>query len=168
MDLRRIGVVYRKEIVESLRDRRTIISTIVIPLVLFPLIFLAVGGFASGVMKSVQSERSKIAILGGEHAPKLVAKIRETAALEVVGAENFQTRISEKQLRALLEIPSNFEVPNGTNVPVATIHFHAGEFRSQTALRHLQRILREYRDELVPDKLALHGVDKSVLVPFHV
>lgn len=168
MDLRRIGIVYRKEVVESLRDRRTIISTIVIPLILFPLIFVAFGGFASGVMKSVQAERSKIAISGAEHAPKLVSKIREAAGFEIVGAENFQTRISEKQLRALLEIPPDFEARSGTNVPVATIHFHAGEFRSQTALRNLQRILREYRDEVVTGTLAQHGVDKGALVPFQV
>jgi sodium transport system permease protein len=168
MDLRRIGIVYRKEVVESLRDRRTIISTIVIPLILFPLIFVAFGGFASGVMKSVQAERSKIAISGAEHAPKLVSKIRETPSFEIVGAENFQTRISEKQLRALLEIPPDFEARSGTNVPVATIHFHAGEFRSQTALRNLQRILREYRDEVVTSTLAQHGVDKGALVPFQV
>jgi sodium transport system permease protein len=168
MDLRRIGIVYRKEILESLRDRRTIISTIVIPLILFPLIFVAFGGFASGVMKSVQAERSKIAILGAEHAPKLVEKVREAGGFEVVSAENFQARITEKQLRAVLEIPAGFEEGSGTNVPVATIHFHAGEFRSQSALRNLQRVLREYRDEVVTGTLAKHGVEKSALVPFQV
>jgi sodium transport system permease protein len=168
MDLRRIGIVYRKEIVESLRDRRTIISTIVIPLILFPLIFVGFGGFATGMMKSVQAERSKIAILGAEHAPKLVAKVRESPAFEFASSENFQTRIGEKQLRAVLEIPLGFEHRSGTNVPAVTIHFHAGEFRSQTALRNLQRVLREYRDEVVSGTLAEHGVDKAALVPFHV
>lgn len=168
MDFRRIGIVYRKEILESLRDRRTIISTIVIPLILFPVIFVACGGFASGVMKSVQAERAKIAILGAEHGPKLVEKVREAAGFEVVGAENFQARITEKQLRAVLEIPAGFEERNGTNVPVATIHFHAGEFRSQSALRNLQRVLREYRDEVVTGTLAERGVEKSALVPFQV
>jgi sodium transport system permease protein len=119
-------------------------------------------------MKSVQAERSKIAISGAEHAPRLVAKIRETPGFEIVGAENFQTRISEKQLRALLEIPPDFHARSGTNVPVATIHFHAGEFRSQTALRNLQRILRDYREEVVTSTLAQHGVEKGVLVPFQV
>lgn len=168
MDLRRVGIVYRKEIVESLRDRRTIISTIVIPLILFPLIFIAFGGFASGVMKSVQAERSRIAIIGGENAPRLAAKVREASGFEVAGGENFPARIAEKQLRAVLEIPAGFEERSGTNAPVATIHFHAGEFRSQMAVRNLQRVLREYREEVVTETLARSGLAKETLVPFQV
>ena len=168
MDLRRVGIVYRKEIVESLRDRRTLISTIVIPLIIFPLIFVVFGGFASGVMKSVQAERSKIAIIGAEHAPNLAEKVREANGLEVVGAENFQTKIAEKELRAALEIPPGFEERSGTNAPMVTIHFHAGEFRSQMAVRNLQRALREYRDEIVTGTLAQKGLAKEALVPFQV
>ena len=32
MSLRNVGLVYRKELLESLRDRRTLMSTILIPL----------------------------------------------------------------------------------------------------------------------------------------
>ena len=80
MDLRRVGIVYRKEILEALRDRRTIISTIAIPIILFPLIFVLFGGLASVMVKSAQSERSKIAIIGAEHAPEVAEKIRKSFA----------------------------------------------------------------------------------------
>ena len=36
MSLRNIGIVYRKELTEAIRDRRTVISTILVPLLLFP------------------------------------------------------------------------------------------------------------------------------------
>ena len=36
MSLRNVGIVYRKELTDSLRDRRTLVSMIVIPLLLFP------------------------------------------------------------------------------------------------------------------------------------
>jgi len=36
MSFRNIGIVYRKELREALRDRRTVIASVVIPLFLFP------------------------------------------------------------------------------------------------------------------------------------
>ena len=168
MDLRRVGIVYRKEILEALRDRRTIISTIVIPIILFPLIFVSFGGLAGKMVKSVQAERAKIAIIGEENAPVLAAKIRESSAFQVVGGKDFRTRIEEKQLRAAIEFPPNFQNREGTNAPRVTIYFHAGEFRSQTALRNLQRICRDFRDEVVTTTLAQKGVSKEALVPFEV
>ena len=43
MSLRNIGVVYRKEMVDSLRDRRTVISMFVIPILLFPALSVGLG-----------------------------------------------------------------------------------------------------------------------------
>ena len=43
MSWRNIGTVYRKELTDSLRDRRTVISMIVIPVVLMPLLTIGLG-----------------------------------------------------------------------------------------------------------------------------
>ncbi len=43
MSLRNIGIVYRKELREALRDRRTVIASVVIPLFLFPLLSVGFG-----------------------------------------------------------------------------------------------------------------------------
>ena len=43
MSARNIGIVYRKELTEALRDRRTLISTLIVPLVLFPVLTAGLG-----------------------------------------------------------------------------------------------------------------------------
>jgi sodium transport system permease protein len=169
MDLHRVGIVYRKEILEAIRDRRTIISTIVIPIIIFPLIFVSFGGFARVMVKTAETERSRIAIVGAENAPELAQKIRESRAFDVVDARNYREGISERKLRATLEIPKNIaEAGPGTNAPRITIYFHAGEFRSQIALRNLQKVLGEYRDEVVRKAVEKNGLSPSVLRPFEV
>ena len=37
---RRIGVVYRKELLETLRDRRTLTAMVIVPIILYPAIML--------------------------------------------------------------------------------------------------------------------------------
>jgi sodium transport system permease protein len=169
MDLHRVGIVYRKEILEAIRDRRTIISTIVIPIIIFPLIFVSFGGFARVMVKTAETERSRIAIVGAENAPELAQKIRESRAFDVVDARNYREGISERKLRATVQIPKNIaEAGPSTNAPWITIYFHAGEFRSQIALRNLQKVLGEYRDEVVRKAVEKNGLSPSVLRPFEV
>ncbi len=43
MSLRNIGIVYRKELIDSLRDRRTVVSIIVVPLLVMPLLTIGMG-----------------------------------------------------------------------------------------------------------------------------
>ena len=43
MSLRNISIVYRKELIDSLRDRRTLISMLVVPLLVMPLLTIGMG-----------------------------------------------------------------------------------------------------------------------------
>src|SRR2546422_8535891 len=57
MSLRNIGIVYRKELTDSLRDRRTLVSMIVIPLLLFPVMML---GFSYLAVKLVGQAKKEV------------------------------------------------------------------------------------------------------------
>ena len=50
MNLSNVVTVYLKELKDSLRDRRTLMSVIVIPTLVMPLMFFGIGKIMSGVM----------------------------------------------------------------------------------------------------------------------
>lgn len=52
MRFRRVWVVYRKELLETLRDRRTLIAMLLVPLALYPILMLV-------VMQALQIEKSR-------------------------------------------------------------------------------------------------------------
>ena len=169
MNLRQISIVYRKELLDALRDKRTIISTIVVPMVLFPLIFVLFGAVASHSVKKAQAEVSSVMILGAENAPDLVAKIRKAEGLKIVSpATDYVDRIAEKRLRAAIDIPTNFSatVSTGTNPPVVKIYNYQGEMRSQIAVRNLQNIISQHRNQLIETRLASKGLSNADLKPF--
>jgi sodium transport system permease protein len=170
MDLHRVGIVYRKEILEAIRDRRTIIATIVIPIIIFPLIFVGFYCLTKVAVKTAQTERSKIAVLGQENAPHLMAKIRKSESFAIMPASDFRAQIGEKKIRLALEIPPGFEPgKQRTNAPAKiVVYYHPGEFRSQVALRNLQTFLQNYRDELVSEALDRYGVPRAAQAPFEV
>jgi sodium transport system permease protein len=170
LSLHQIATVYRKELIDSLRDRRTIISTIVIPMLMFPLISIGFGSLASKTIQKAQSETANIIILGSTNSPALSEALRHTEGLKVEDrSADYQSRIANKKLRAAVEIPENFETDHGTNeAPVIKIYHYAGEMRSQMAVRNIQRVIRDHRDKRVEQRLFTVGLTRNVLKPFDV
>src|ERR1043166_243482 len=163
-----VGVIYGKELRDALRDRRTIISTIVVPILMFPMLTVGFGFLAARSMQKVEREGSTIMVLEETNAPAVAQAIRQAAGLRVVPpATDYASRISGKVLRAAVEFPAHFEEDaRARRQPVAKIYHFAGEMRSQIAVRSLQKILRDYADQLVEARLSESGLTKDVLKPF--
>ncbi len=106
MGLRNIGIVYGKELLDSLRDRRTIISMIVVPMLVMPVLMLGMGTMAARLVSRAQQEIPKVMVLGGEDSSKTLAALRALKTIEVVPAsQDYTNLISEKRIRAAVEIP---------------------------------------------------------------
>jgi sodium transport system permease protein len=170
-----VKIIYFKELLEALRDRRTIISTMLVPMLIFPLLIFGFGSLAARSVQRVQNEGFSIMILGSTNSPGLVAALEKTDGLAVLPTKpDYAERISNKKLRAALEIPTGFEKQLrdfglfGTNRPVVKLYHYAGEMRSQFAVRTIQKTLREYSDELVETRLIQSGLSKEMLKPFDI
>ena len=77
MPLKSIAVVYRKELTEALRDRRTLISTIVVPLLLFPVMSVGFASVASLLLGKAKEESAKVMVLGGDDSPAVMEQLKK-------------------------------------------------------------------------------------------
>ena len=84
MNWNNIATVYLKELKDSLRDRRTLLSTIIIPTVIMPLLTFGIGKIMAGVIKKTQEEIPAVAILGGTDSPAVVAALKQSPKMRVV------------------------------------------------------------------------------------
>jgi sodium transport system permease protein len=168
MNLTSVGIIYRKELMDALRDRRTIISTIVVPMLMFPLLTIVFGSLAARSIQKVEREGSTIMLLGETNAPALAQRIRAADGIRVVPpSDAYVALISDKKLRCALEFPPRFEADvKGNRQPGLKIYHFAGEMRSQIAVRAVQKILRDYRDQIIEMRLAEGGFNNELLKPF--
>ena len=60
MQPRNSMIVYRKELRDMLRDKRTIRSMVIVPMVAFPLMFLLIGYFGARSSNELKSEVSTV------------------------------------------------------------------------------------------------------------
>src|ERR1700723_649308 len=110
MSLREVGIVYRKELAEALRDSRTLISSSLIPLFLFPVLTVGIGYAFVEVADQATHEASRIMVLGGADSPDVVQKLKDAKNLLVVKPRaDYVDLISNKKIRAAIDIPPGFQ-----------------------------------------------------------
>lgn len=170
MNWRNIRTIFGKELLDTLRDKRTLISSVVVPLLLFPMMTIGFGTVAAKAVKSLNKETVSIMVFGKEHAPTVMKQMEAMPGIKIEpSADDFKQRIGDKKLRAAIEFPENFEASlklSPTNSPHVTIYSYEGEVRSQVAVRQLQGLLRDYSDKVVGSRLEAKGLSHDTLKPF--
>jgi len=170
MSWHNVGIVYRKELTEALRDRRTLISTIVVPLFLFPVLSVGFGALAVELVGKAKEEKPKVMVLGGEDSPKVLDGIKKLDKIEVVPTQpNWKDQIIEKEVRAAVEIPAGFQGDiESQKSSTVSIYDYEGEMKSEFATEKINKYFNDYRDTVVKERLSAKNLPVSVLTPFEV
>jgi sodium transport system permease protein len=166
LNLRPIGIVYRKELRDLLRDWRTIMSMIVVPVVIVPIIILGVLKIVNTKMK----EESKVMVLGGEGSPESVSALRRLNKFDFVPADpDYTNLISTKKIRAAVEIPRDFDaaVEAGRTTTIR-IYTYDGEPKSMQAAGQLEEFFQHRREEMVRRRLQERSLPETLVTPFEV
>ena len=170
MSLRNIGIVYRKELREALRDRRTVIASVVIPLFLFPLLSVGFGTLVSSIVDKTREASPKIMVIGGDDSPGVLGSLKATPKVEIVpAAPNWKDLIIEKQIPAAIEIPSGFDKSVvGQKKLEVMIYNYSGDLKSDIAAGKMDTALKAYRDDVVKKRVVAQKLPVEVLEPFEV
>jgi sodium transport system permease protein len=170
MSVGNIGIVYRKELREALRDRRTLISSLLVPLLLFPLLTAGLGAAISALLGKAKEEIPKVMIIGGEDSPQLLEDLRNLKKIEIVPlVTNWKEQIVNKDIRAAVGVPTGFQADLAQQKPVTlTIYNYNGDLKSSLATSVIQEHLESFRSNIVKESLSAKNVPESVLRPFSV
>jgi len=170
MSLRNVGIVYRKELIDSLRDRRTVISMIAVPLLVMPLLTIGMGVLSVSLVGQARKETPKVMILGGDDSPHVMAELGQLKDLQVVPANpDFAKEISNKDIRAAVEIPDGFEAKLAAGESsTVKIYMYEGELKSSFGADRLQRFFREFRDRTIREQLEARQLSDTLVHPFNI
>jgi len=170
MSLRNIGIVYRKELTEALRDRRTLLTTFLVPLLMIPVLGAGFTGVMSAVIGSAKREKAKVAVIQGEDSPAVVKALQQNSKLNVVPApRDWKTLVVEKRIRAAVEIPPHFQEDMAQGqAGTIKINVYGGELKSEMAAVNVESALKEYRDSIATERLVANHLPAELLKPFSV
>ncbi|MBA4136898.1 MAG: hypothetical protein C0518_06235 [Opitutus sp.] len=170
MNWNNILTVYFKELRDSLRDRRTLMSMIVVPTLVMPILVFGVGTIMSKVIKKARDEATTMVIVGGADSPAVVAALKADKRFKVVANDgNYRAAISDKKIRVAVDIPEGFEAALKAGAPkVVTLFHYEGELKSGIGVSAVDRFFRDLRDKTVEARLAERSLPVDLVNPFEV
>ncbi len=159
MNFHTILTVFRKEVIDLLRDRRTLISMVALPVAVFPLVFGVMGRFMGEAEKKAESEATTVAILRTAIPPSLDAVIARSG-LRIVEVPDVAAAVSEKKAATGLSL-----TPDGKLI---TLYADGTRQASGMAADKLRAAIMEHREAVIVESLREAKVDPAVLRPFAV
>ena len=159
----------RKEILSTLRDRRAILSNLVIPLVMLPAIMIGLPLAIGGLFEREQETVTELAVAGLAHLPDQLRDIITAQNASLVEVENPETVVREGDYPAALEVPADFsERLDAGEQTTIIVYSKQGNLSSELSASKITAAVQAYRQQLVAARLAIAGLDPSVLEPVRV
>ncbi|MBI5934966.1 MAG: ABC transporter permease [Chloroflexi bacterium] len=166
--MKKIWVVFIKEFLDIVRDRRRIILTLISIFIGVPLLLVLPYGFIFGRMVRQTSDAISIPVQGMEYAPALIQYLEEEADIKAISAQNVRELVLNKEYAVGLIVPPGYEekIRNGQTVEVILI---ADERRSIDLTRErLIIMLNQYESVLLTERLQKNGLTGEYLEPLTV
>jgi sodium transport system permease protein len=169
MRLGNVGTVLWKEIIDSLRDSRTIFLMIALPLVIYPALFTGMGYFEGIVRKRQRETDISVALFNYENARRLAGFLSEKEKLDVLlmpgaEAEAAADFVRDQNAQVALLVPEGFEESvRAGQVARLTVLFDGAEVLSVSGRDRIISLLREFGSDIVRERLEERGLDISIL-----
>lgn len=160
--------VYLKELLDALRDRRTLLVVFASSVALGPLVLVAISQLVGSMEK--RAEARVIVVQGIEHAPALRNFLeRQTYRIEPAPG-NFEQLLKDSKLGdPVLVVPADFasQMARG-EAPIVELFSSSGNQRAQGGSGRVLRLLQAYNQEQATLRLAVRGVPPSTLEALQV
>jgi sodium transport system permease protein len=153
--------VYQKEMLEIRRDRRTLISMVLIPVLVIPVIFGAMGYFMKSSSKQAEVDAVKLGVKSEEALGDIAASLK-AAGFHLILAADPRAAVEKKDVAAALEAT--------TVAGVKTVSLYVDKTReaSELAGGKVTAALDKIKEDKVRAGLRGSGVPESILTPFAV
>jgi len=170
MSRKHIYTVFRKEILDTVRDRRTLFASVLIPVMLMPAMILGIPLLFAGTEVRLEEQRQTIAIINPAESPELFDFIIASDSLILVDlVEGPVDTVRNGNASIVLEIDDQFGESLSREKPGnLTIYFDASSRRSTTAYSKLQVVLGQFNRMIINERLEVREIDLDVLRPLEL
>ena len=163
--------IFKKELIDVLRDRRTLFFMVVIPVVVMPVIIFISLKFQEYQNKKSEEKILNIALVNESEDTKIrdyILNQKGVNLIEDIDADSLEAGIKSDSLQGGLYIGRDFLEKISTNqIGAVDIYFKSSNLMSK-AKRRINNALEQYKNEIVRDRLSQFSIDKGLLEPIEI
>lgn len=166
--MKHIIPIIKKESLDTLRDRRTLIIMVLVPVLLFPLLFIALTRLQMSVMEREQVRLVRIGWVSHDDDSRLAEFLESQERMELIpmeDASSLEALIRADSISYGLVIPEGFGQALDDMESISLSLYYSGA-RLQGKER-IDRVLRQFEQSIVGERLALKELGEAFIKPFH-
>ena len=161
-----IITIFKKELKDTIRDRRTMMAMVVMPMLLMPVMTIGMFKFMEYQMEKQGEKVVKISIVEEGSAPALMEMIEDQEKIEIVETDNEIIReiIANGDLDLGIIIPENFQ-ENIDDQEVASIAIikKSTNLDSESALARISFLVANFNDQILQERFADQEINPKIL-----
>jgi len=156
-------VVFRKELLDALRDRRTLLMVLLSSVAIGPLVLVVISTLIANFEK--RAEAREVVVQGMAQAPTLRNYLERQTYTITAAPADFEKQLRDSKLGdPVVVVPADFEALLARGeTPVVELFSSASNQRAQGSVRRIQRLLQGFNQERATLQLAIRGVSPSLL-----
>ena len=164
-----VGRIAAKEILSTLRDTRAIVSNLVIPLVLLPVVMLGLPLLMGGLFQRETTTTTELAVQGLEALPAELIELAQAQNAVLVEVADALAAVREDAYSAGMIVGPGFAAALAEGRPAeVTIVAKTGNLRGELNAGKLRGAVDAYTQSLVAERLRGAGLDPAILRPIAV
>ncbi len=164
-----LGTVYKKEVRENLRDRRSLFNSVLLGPILFPILFIGLAYFTSSKQQERIEQVLEVPVAGAEHAPNLISFLEQQGVVIQTAPEDPLAAVSSQDVEIIIRIPEQFVEQWRTGKP-AVVELIADPSRreSDIPLQRVRGLLGAYAAQIGQLRLQLRGAAPALQSPIMI
>ncbi|MCF7957948.1 MAG: ABC transporter permease subunit [Phycisphaerae bacterium] len=168
MNLKTVYTILRKELLETLRDKRTLIAMIGIPVILYPLLFL-VSTQVIMIQQGRIDERDSRIVLTGKPSEQLNQWLEKIEKVKIIQSENPTGDLLAGDIHAMVstaENPADILAQLGT--AEVKIEYDSTAPDSNKARQRINKALKEESKKILQTRLETAGLKEEFTKPLAI
>ena len=164
---KRVLAVARKELLDTFRDRRTMLVTMLPALIAGPIILMLMFSLIASQIDKVRE--LKLPTVGKERAPALVAFLERQQVTLTIAPDDYEAKIRGGDVNVVLVVDDKYEsdVADGKAGTIRLIYDRSRD-RARAAILEVESLLRAYNRQWGSQRLLLRGVAPTVGNPLNI
>jgi len=161
-----IGIVLRKEIKDMLRDKRTIITGIILPIILYPIMFGIMGKAVSSMEEEVRTDTT-IAIKAEVAADEeIMSVLRDevfagSEGIKLIGSDDPVGSLKNEEVKLYLDVSRDPD----SGVLEMNLYYDENKMDSTNSQGYVSSLINGYNNQTLHKRLADMGIDIGSLYP---
>jgi sodium transport system permease protein len=158
-------VVCAKELRETLRDRRTLLMMVVVPVLLYPVLLIVMEQLFLFGIRNLEAEAARVAVVG-EAPAEFLAILEADSAVQVVALDSDpEAAVRNAEVSAVAILNAG---PAAEGTREVTLLFNGASDRSMRGQGELRSAVAEWRDSLLAQRLEARALPRSFVRPLAV